>query len=230
METFKIKENHVYLGGSDMVLEWAGYQSDDEGASENTELLREKLVTHVREKIKNYLQLDHVSFLFGTGSSIHLGAAGIQNIPKQIENDILASSSVFKEDFKKYVINLQKSLKDSKNPEKDIKFQDERGWDLIFDGTYIRNYEGEDEPNVGAEATSDMSKHYGEIHLPLELLLNYLTAILYQQDAEKDDTGSKRTQELITIVKQSLFSICNVHERKTSERDLERIREKNLDK
>lgn len=230
METFKIKENHVYLGGSDMVLEWAGYQSDDEGASENTELLREKLVTQVREKIKNYLQLDHVSFLFGTGSSIHLGAAGIQNIPKQIENDILASSSVFKEDFKKYVINLQKSLKDSKNPEKDIKFQDERGWDLIFDGTYIRNYEGEDEPNVGAEATSDMSKHYGEIHLPLELLLNYLTAILYQQDAEKDDTGSKRTQELITIVKQSLFSICNVHERKTSERDLERIREKNLDK
>ena len=34
--------------------------------------------------LKKYLLLDNVNFLFGTGSSIHLGAESIQEIPKQI--------------------------------------------------------------------------------------------------------------------------------------------------
>lgn len=63
-----------------------------------------KLIAQVREKIKNYMQLDHVSFFFGTGSSIHLGAAGIQNIPKQIEDDIKNGDKELQEIFRNLLL------------------------------------------------------------------------------------------------------------------------------
>lgn len=61
-----------------------------------------------------------------------------------------------------------------------------------------------------------------------ESLLNYLTAITYQKDAEHDEIGANRVRKLIDALKGSLFSICDVHNRKTSERDLKRIKEKNM--
>lgn len=237
MKIVDFKKNHVYIGSADKASEWAEVK-DGETPDEGNQ---NKLVAQVKEKIKNYLQLDNVSFLFGTGSSIHLGAAGIQNIPEQVEKDIADSDETdVKDDFKKYVTTLQKSLLDSATPEKDKKFQYEviKGaavWDLIYDGTYIRNYKEDEktETEATAEATADkaedMSKHYGEILLQFELLLNYLTALLFQHDAEKDNDGSVRIQKLITALKKSLFGICDVHERQTSERDLKRIREKGLE-
>ena len=44
-----------------------------------------KLTNKVKELIKNDLQLDNVNFLFGTGSSIHIGVASIQNVPLETE-------------------------------------------------------------------------------------------------------------------------------------------------
>ena len=185
-----------------------------------------KLVAQVREKIKNYLQLDNVSFLFGTGSSIHLGATGIQNIPSQVEKDIEASGDDdLKNDFKKYVTTLQKNLLKKLNPELNKYFEDDRGWSLIYDGTYIRNYEGDKETAPDA----DMTPHYGEILLQFEFLLNYLTATLFQRNAEQDNDESKHIQDLITALKKSLFNICDVHERTTRDRDLKRIKEKGLE-
>lgn len=90
MEEFKIRKNHVYVGNTDKAIEWSGFHEVDE-SSEATNEEKIKLVAQVRERIKNYLQLDHVNFLFGTGSSIHLGAAGIQSIPLQVEKDIMVS-------------------------------------------------------------------------------------------------------------------------------------------
>jgi len=185
-----------------------------------------KLVAQVREKIKNYLQLDNVSFLFGTGSSIHLGATGIQNIPSQVEKDIEASGDDdLKNDFKKYVTTLQKNLLKKLNPELNKYFEDDRCWSLIYDGTYIRNYEGDKETAPDA----DMTPHYGEILLQFEFLLNYLTAMLFQRNAEQDNDESKHIQDLITALKKSLFNICDVHERTTRDRDLKRIKEKGLE-
>lgn len=226
MCAFNIKENHVYVGNLDKVPEWSGYKPEEPDSSGDSDSLKAKLIAQVQEKIKNYMQLDHVSFLFGTGSSIHLGAAGIQNIPKQIEDDIKKGDKELAEDFQKYIVNLQKSMIDTMEPEKDKKFTDSRGWKLIYDGVVIRNYEEE----VNSDGEEDHIKHYGEILLPLELLLNYLTAILYQQEAEKNVGDATRTQNLISAVKKSLFGLCDVHERHTSERDMKRIREKNLDK
>lgn len=77
----------------------------------------------------------------------------------------------------------------------------------------------------GGEADSP-KKHYGEICVMFELLLNYLTAISYQKDAENDEKGYKRVHKLIDSLKGSLFKICDVHERATSQRDLARINKK----
>lgn len=223
MSDLDLTKNHVYVGNIDKALEWSGFK-DGDTSSINDEH-KKRLVFQVRDRIKNYLQLDNVSFLFGTGSSIHLGAAGIQNIPRRIENDILRSESgEVREDFKKYVTVLQRPLLNSCRPEKDKKFKDDkdgRKWDLIYDGTYIRNYEEADETDKANKTT-----HYGEILLQFEQLLNYLTALLFQHEAEKDDAGSKRIQNLITALKKSLFGICDVHGLTTSDKDLVRIKEK----
>ena len=216
-----ITTNHVYIGNVDRLPQWAGLTDVEEPNNELKGEGLQKVVNKVRELIKNYLQLDSVNFLFGTGSSIHLGAASIQNIPEQAERDIEKSGdNELKEDFKKYITQLQKSLKDKNNAKKDDKFKDERGWDVIYDGTYIRDYKNIE---LKGDEIDSPKKHYGEICVMFELLLNYLTAISYQKDAENDKQGFERIHKLIDSLKGSLFKICDVHERTTSQRDLARI-------
>ena len=125
--------NHIYIGNIDRLPQWAGILTEEEvNDGELSDDNLHKVVGKVRELIKNYQQLDRVNFLFGTGSSIHLGAASIQNIPKQAEEDIMNSvDKELQEDFKKYITQLQKSLKDANAAKKDEKFKDERGWDVI---------------------------------------------------------------------------------------------------
>ena len=69
-------DNHIFIGKEDKLNIWTGHKGDEEVTEEEMS----KLTYKVKELIKNYLQLDNVNFLFGTGSSIHLGAASIQNI------------------------------------------------------------------------------------------------------------------------------------------------------
>ncbi len=213
-------DNHIFIGKEDKLNIWTCHKGD----KELTEDEMGKLTKKVKELIKNYLQLDNVNFLFGTGSSIHLGAASIQNIPSETERDIMNSEDEnLKSDFKNYVCNLQKSTIEKYHPEVNEKFTDDKGWTLIYDGTYVRNYI---EIPVIEEDSPEM--HYGEILIMFESLLNYLTAITYQKDAEHDENGANRVRKLIDALKCSLFSICDVHNRKTSERDLKRIEEKNM--
>lgn len=81
---------------------------------------------------------------------------------------------------------MQKSLKDANDVKKDEKFKDGRGWDVIYDCTYIRDCK-KVEVKEGEEAAPE--KQYGEICVMFELLLNYLTAISYQKNAENDKKG-----------------------------------------
>lgn len=223
-----ITTNHVYIGNIDRLSQWAGLTDVEDPNDELKDECLQRVVNKVRELIKNYLQLDSVNFLFGTGSSIHLGAASIQNIPEQAEKDIENSEdNELKEDFKKYITQLQKSLKDKNNANKDDKFKDERGWDVIYDGTYIRDYKNVVLKNGEVDSPK---KHYGEICVMFELLLNYLTAISYQKDAENDEKGFERVHKLIDSLKGSLFKLCDVHERATSQKDLARIDEKGFKK
>lgn len=220
MANFIIGNNHVYVGNFDKALEWANIEEDDLSRDVTPEE-KNKLVAQIKERIKNYLQLDHVNFLFGTGSSIHLGATGIQNIPLQVEKDIQETGSdTLKEDFKKHIKALQKSIFEEYNPNTDEMFEDARKWKLISDGEFIRNYKEEEDAD---------RNHYGEICLQLELLLNYLTSMLFQRESEKNVSESERLQKLVTALKKSLFSICDVHERETSAKDLKRIKEKGFE-
>ena len=204
-------DNHIFIGKEDKLNIWTCHKGD----KELTEDEMGKLTKKVKELIKNYLQLDNVNFLFGTGSSIHLGAASIQNIPSETERDIMNSEDEnLKSDFKNYVCNLQKSTIEKYHPEVNKKFTDDKGWTLIYDGTYVRNYIG-----IPVIEEDSPEKHYGEILVMFESLLNYLTAITYQKDAEHDEIGANRVRDLIDALKCSLFSICDVHNRKTSERD-----------
>ena len=235
MSDFKIRENHVYVGNTDKSFEWSGFNPAGDDTKEANDLEKNKLVIQVRERIKNYLQLDHVNFLFGTGSSIHLGAAGIQTIPLQVEKDINDSEDAeLKQDFLKYVTTLQMTILVSIAPKKNkyFKYEVVKGapeWELIYDGTFIRNYKKTEVQSDDDENEEDVTNHYGEIILQLELLLNYLTAMLFQRESENNDVESKRIEKLITSLKKSLFSICDVHERQTSDKDLDRIKNKGFE-
>jgi len=80
---FDNKENKVFVGNTDKLSEWI----DDSGNEQR------KVVERVRLLIKNYLELDNVSFLFGSGASVHLGAVSIRHFPKAIEEAIIAKQA-----------------------------------------------------------------------------------------------------------------------------------------
>lgn len=75
--------------------------------------------------LKKYLLLDNVNFLFGTGSSIHLGAESIQEIPKQISEKIEKNDDVN---------NLFKKLKEKYEVRKflDVKEEIKKGNDYFI--------------------------------------------------------------------------------------------------
>ena len=99
----KTTDNHIFIGKEDKLNIWAGHKDGEELNEEEMS----KLTYKVKELIKNYLQLDNVNFLFGTGSSIHLGAASIQNIPSETEKYIMdLEDEDLKSDFKSYVQKL----------------------------------------------------------------------------------------------------------------------------
>lgn len=93
-------KNKIYIGSEDRLQEW-----------------NEQGLIKIRLLLKNYLELDNVSFLFGAGSSIHLGSISIANIPVKLEEEIrkIPNNDLFSEEeeayleFLKIVLDLQKS-------------------------------------------------------------------------------------------------------------------------
>ncbi|MBM7591846.1 SIR2 family protein [Brevibacillus fulvus] len=73
----KLKRSKFFVGSKDWVEDFFADPSNNKP---------EKLPDKIRLVLKNYLQLDNVSFLFGTGSSLHLGTTSIRNFPIAIEN------------------------------------------------------------------------------------------------------------------------------------------------
>ena len=122
--------NAIYIGSHDKLQDW--WPRDDEHGGHLVEELDKSqsltIIDKVQELIKNYLQLDNVSFLFGAGSSIHLGSESIQSIPQNIENDIngCGDQNIIGL-FEKYVILLQREKLSRLNPDeqKDNVIEDE---------------------------------------------------------------------------------------------------------
>lgn len=84
-ETTNLNPDKVYVGSVNKLDEWV-----QDPASKVSALL------------KNYLELDNVSFLFGAGSSINLGSISIAGIPPQIVTAI-ADTLIVKEEKKEGV-------------------------------------------------------------------------------------------------------------------------------
>jgi hypothetical protein len=94
---FDSKDNKAFVGNTDKLAEWL--KTDDEN--------QEKAFERIKLLIKNYLELDNVSFLFGSGSSIHLGAVSIRNFPVEVEDYIKTTDEEISSEFTKTIKHLQ---------------------------------------------------------------------------------------------------------------------------
>ena len=88
--------NFFFVGGDDWI-------------KNNKENISKEKKNKIKLFLKQYLLLDNVNFLFGTGSSIHLGAETIQGIPKKVIDKIDGTDEIEQKDEIK---NLFKKLKD----------------------------------------------------------------------------------------------------------------------
>lgn len=105
--------------------------------------------------VKNYLELDNVSFLFGSGSSIHLGTVSIRNFPKEVEEHIKRNEIIY-EDFIKVVKSLQ-GLDDEAEiirDDEDIKVEFEKVLNYLIAKDYILD----EEKNVREDRLKDLIK------------------------------------------------------------------------
>lgn len=222
-----IKDNNIYIGGTNVLLDWANAQDDiSELPEEKVARFRSSVIERIQKLFRNYLELDNVSFLFGTGSSIHLGAASIQNIPLSVKDEICDNTDTnISEDFKSYIQKLQSSK--IAGLTKGSIVTDSNGWTYTFDGNFYCNCEVK-ETDVGGKKQKVVHE-YGEIAIPLETFLNYLIANLYVAEAEQDIDKVKRLQNLITAIKRAMFNLCDVHLRVTKETDLNRIKNKGFE-
>ena len=99
------KSNNCFFVGGDDWIENKDLKKEEKG----------RYKSKIKLFLKKYLLLDNVNFLFGTGSSIHLGAESIQEIPKQIIDKIEKNNNT-KELFeilkKKYEKKLLSDIKE----------------------------------------------------------------------------------------------------------------------
>jgi hypothetical protein len=94
---FDSNENKAFVGNTDKLAEWL--KTDDDN--------QEKALERIKLLIKNYLELDNVSFLFGSGSSIHLGAVSIRNFPVEVEKYINTKEEEISTEFTNTIKHLQ---------------------------------------------------------------------------------------------------------------------------
>lgn len=192
MTHFDSAKNKIYFGSEDKLHTW-----EKDGLNEN------QIIQKVKLMLKNYLELDNVSFLFGTGTSIHLGAVSIRNFPIEVEQYIKDKDISGQDIYNEFIENikyLQSEIfsygNDNLNGETN-EFEDKRGWLFYIEAEIVRDYQTK------------------EIFVELEKVLNYLQAKNYIDNLKSNNTESKTTK-LITLIKEGLFTVCNIDIRELS--------------
>lgn len=221
MEYFDVTKNKVLFGNTDKLSEWVVEISD-----------QAKAIDKIKLMLKNYLELDNVSFLFGSGTSIHLGAVAIRDFPLEVEEYIkekdastpgiydqfLIIIKQLQSDFLKYgienlIVNKQ-TIKDENtaNSENELSdsmvkkniFEDKRGWKFEIVNDIVRNITSQ------------------EIAIEYEKVLNYLIALDFVCSEDKSKPSTDKYQELIIAIKEGLFNVCNLENRDVSQSIIER--------
>ncbi|WP_372756192.1 hypothetical protein [Labilibaculum sp.] len=99
---FEPTRNKVFFGNTDKLSDWIA-----------EDLEQGKIIDKIKLMLKNYLELDNVNFLFGSGTSIHLGAVAIRNFPKEVEEYLEEKDKTEKGIYKEFIStvkNLQVDL------------------------------------------------------------------------------------------------------------------------
>ncbi len=184
MSHFDPEKNKLFFGSTDKLSDWV-----------SEALPQSKIIEKIRLMLKNYLELDNVSFLFGSGTSIHLGAVAIRNFPKEVEDYILDQE--LRKELYSTIEELQSELlKDKKDKEV---FKDLRGWEFVVDDTIYRDNESK------------------EIAIEYEKVLNYLIAKDFVLNQNKSKDRTDKINELIIAIKEGLFKVCDLENRPVSQ-------------
>ena len=192
MEYFNPAKNKIFFGNTNRLPDWISENSGNQS----------KVISKIRLMLKNYLELDNVSFLFGSGTSIHLGAVAIRNFPKEVESYIINEKKLQSELYA--IIEVLQADQLGGKEDKTV-FKDDRGWEFIVDGTIIRDNESK------------------EIAIEYEKVLNYLIALDYVFSEDKSSVRKDKIAELIIGIKEGLFKVCDVDKRKTPFKELKKI-------
>ncbi|WP_222599249.1 SIR2 family protein [Aquibacillus kalidii] len=172
-----LKRSKLFVGSKDWVHEFLNENPNNKSA--------EKLIDKIRLMLKNYLQLDNVNFLFGTGSSLHLGTTSIRNFPKQIENAIEHDGEIYTL-FTHLVKQYQNSddiLRDEESQSSEIKVPLEEFLDYLLALQYV---EGHSRNLINGFEYDDF---FGKTHLEITT-----TSI----------------EKLINMIKSELFKLCDL--------------------
>ena len=194
MTHFDPAKNKVLFGSTDKL---AGWIADD--------LEQSKIIDKIKLTLKNYLELDNVSFLFGSGTSIHLGAVAIRNFPIEVEGYIKEQDPEGTEIFSHFVFVIKQLqgelLKYGKeNLIGDTQtFEDKRKWKFEIVDDVVRDIESK------------------EIAIEYEKVLNFLIATDFIFNEDKSKVRTDKYAELITAIKEGLFNVCNLENRPVSQ-------------
>lgn len=214
----KKSNNCFFVGGDDWI-------ENKEESIKKVE--KERYKSKIKLFLKKYLLLDNVNFLFGTGSSIHLGAESIQAIPKQVSEKIEKNDDVK---------NLFKKLKEKYEDRKflDIKEEIKKGNDCLIWKNKINDLEEElknklkefeienEKVNLkeiieGNELTDDEKEKIYKlgIEVKLEDFLNYLYALKYLMEQSEDliskeEIDIEKLEQLIETIKEAIFDMCDI--------------------
>lgn len=192
MEYFDPSKNKIYFGNTDKLIAWL---EDDSQI---------KVIERVKLILKNYLELDNVSFLFGTGTSIHLGAVSIRNFPKEVEAYIKEKEVEIKGIYPK-LIGIIRMLQKRKFNYGNIHLID--GTTNEFFDVRLWKYIIEDETGLIRDGNTN------EIAIELERVLNYLIAKQYILSEIDSDQNLNIIQNLILSIKEGLFRVCDIDKR-----------------
>lgn len=188
MQYFDSAKNKIFFGNADKLPDWLSENSNNQG----------KVISKIKLMLKNYLELDNVSFLFGSGTSIHLGAVAIRNFPKEVEDYIIkVDKEKLRSEFYSTIKLLQAELL-GKRADKEV-FKDSRGWEFVVDETIVRDNESK------------------EIAIEYEKVLNYLIAKDFVLSEDKSSERTDNIGPLIAAIKEGLFNVCNLEKRAVSQ-------------
>ena len=213
------KSNNCFFVGGDDWIENKNLKKEE----------KERYKSKIKLFLKKYLLLDNVNFLFGTGSSIHLGAESIQEIPKQIIKKIQENN-----DIKELFENLKNKYEERKLLSSGIKEKIQKGNDCLIWGNKIDNLEEElknklkklkiEKEKVNLKEIIEENKldetekeeiYKLGIEVKLEDFLNYLYALKYLMEQSEDliskeEIDIEKLGQLIKIIKKAIFEMCDI--------------------